>query len=123
MTTDTLPSAGSSGCPTSSRWATSALRLATGNVCTLRPHEEAAAGVQVSCQLMLGKVQILEQSFFAEDLDIVFIQEGRAVPAPPRCAAACTTPCMLELPTRPEASDARFGFAKLPSFASTPGLS
>ncbi|CAK0834692.1 unnamed protein product, partial [Prorocentrum cordatum] len=53
--------------------------------------KEAAAGVQVSCQLMLGKVQILEQSFFAEDLDIVFIQEGRARAAEVRRGLRYTT--------------------------------
>ncbi|CAK0811430.1 unnamed protein product [Prorocentrum cordatum] len=40
--------------------------------------KEAAAGAQVSCALLLGKVQILEQAFHDEHLDFVFIQEGRA---------------------------------------------
>ncbi|CAK0851528.1 unnamed protein product, partial [Prorocentrum cordatum] len=51
---------------------------ATGNVCTFRPQEESAAGVQVAFQLMLGKVQILEQYFIGAHLDYVFLQEGRA---------------------------------------------
>ncbi|CAK0891389.1 unnamed protein product, partial [Prorocentrum cordatum] len=52
--------------------------IATGNVCTLRPQEESVAGVQVAFQLMLGKVQILEQYFIDAHLDYVFLQEGRA---------------------------------------------
>ncbi|CAK0839438.1 unnamed protein product [Prorocentrum cordatum] len=40
--------------------------------------EDAAAGAHVSCALLLGKVQLLEQAFHDERLDFVFIQEGRA---------------------------------------------
>ncbi|CAK0883890.1 unnamed protein product [Prorocentrum cordatum] len=63
------------------------LRITTSNVCTLRPHEEHAAGTQASCQLLCGKVQILEDMFVSENIDVVFLQGGRAVKSEQRKGA------------------------------------
>ena len=51
---------------------------ATANVCTLHPHQEERAYAKVSGVCLLGKVQILEEQFALDELDVVGVQEGRS---------------------------------------------
>ena len=52
--------------------------VATANVRSLRPREQASAGVQVAGAQLVSKIVILEEEFDAAELDVIGIQEGRA---------------------------------------------
>ena len=63
--------------PTENAGANVRLRCATANVLTLLPHQEDYSYAKISSNLLLSKVQLLEQLFYDSGLDIVGIQEGR----------------------------------------------
>jgi len=61
-----------------SKYASARLVLASANVCTLAPRDEDAANAQVAGDLLMGKVQIMEQRFQEFGVQIVGVQEGRS---------------------------------------------
>ena len=56
----------------------STVTMASANVRTLLPHQEDTSYNHTSAALMMSKVQMLEQQFIDNKLEVIGIQEGRS---------------------------------------------